>query len=759
MFAAWGRFVFGRKWWVLAVSVLFLGLSIASFQFAGKLSNKFTVRPEAVVASDLITKEIPKTTGGGSGFTLLYVSDTLKTTDPAFEQGMEESLAHLRGDPRVTSITTPYEPTAKNADAMVSKDGHQAIAYIRVRDDFLVARDYYPELRAQVHSSLLKVYGASGLAIGHDFDSILNADLQRAEFVSLPMSLLLLLLVFGTIVAALLPVGVGGLAVVSGVAMTFLLARYTNVSTYAINIVTLIGLGVAIDYSLLIVNRFREELANGATPEVATERTMATAGRAITFSGLTVAIGLGGMLFFRGTFLASMGLAGTFVVATAVLYGLSFLPALLAILGPRVNRFRVLRLTPRRGPGFWHALASWVMKRPLVVLIPSVGFILLAGVPFLSLRMANGDTQALPPRAESRQGNDRLIANFPGQNQNDYAVVVNFADGPPLTSERVGQLYDYVQKLAGLPNVLKVQSPLNADPKLTRADYQALLSGPRTNLPAEARDALSQSVGAHIVVIDVQSNRTAASDGARALLRDLRALPGPTGAQVLVTGSTAFDVDLIKVIVDDFPAAIIFIIVVTYLVLFLLVGSLVLPLKAVITNLLSISASFGAMVWIFQEGHLSGLLQFTPASIDPTLPVLLFCIVFGLSMDYEVMLLTRIQEEYRRSGDNTQAVAEGLERSGRLITGAALIMFVVFMSFGLAEVVLIKAIGIGLAIAVLIDATVVRMLIVPAIMRLLGPLNWWAPHPLARLHERLNLGESSLDSRPVGDTATAMGEI
>ena len=759
MFAAWGRFVHRRKWWVLGASLVFLALSIASFSLAGKLDNKFTVRPEAVVASDLIDKEIPKTAGSGSGFTVLYLSNTLKATDPAFEQAMERSLARIRGDARVTGIVTPYEAAAKRPADMISKDGHQAIARVSVRDEFPVARDYYADLRAQIHSSTLTVYGASGLAIGHDFDTILNADLQRAEIVSLPLSLLLLLLVFGTVVAALLPVGVGGLAVVTGVAATFLLARYTNVSTYAINIVTLIGLGVAIDYSLLIVNRFREELGNGGTVEAAMERTMATAGRAITFSGLTVAIGLGGMLFFRGTFLASMGLAGTFVVATAVLYGLTFLPAVLAILGPRVNRFRVLRFNHRAGPGFWHSLASWVMKRPLVVLFPSVGFILLAGTPFLSLRLANGDVQSLPPRAESRQGNDRLVANFPAQNQNDYAVVVKYADGKPLTSERIGQLYDYVQRLGGREHVLKVQSPLNADPKLTRSDYQSLLSGPRSGLPVEAQAALRQSVGEHIVVIDVQSNRTSSSDEARSLLKDLRALPGPPGAQVLVTGSTAFDVDLIKVIVDDFPAAIIFIVVVTYLVLFLLVGSIVLPLKAVITNLLSITASFGAMVWIFQQGHLSNLLAFTPASIDPTLPVLLFCIVFGLSMDYEVMLLTRIQEEFRRTGDNTQAVAEGLERSGRLITGAALIMVVVFLSFGLAEVVLIKAIGIGLAVAVVIDATIVRMLIVPAIMRLLGSLNWWAPDPLARLHERLNLGESSFESRPVAETGAAMGEV
>jgi len=298
-------------------------------------------------------------------------------------------------------------------------------------------------------------------------------------------------------------------------------------------------------------------------------------------------------------------------------------------------------------------------------------------------------------------------------------------------------------QVSNLPHVQQVEGPVNVDPKLGKAQYQALYSGPRSALPAAMQEALRQSTGAHIAVLSVLSGSPVASDDARNLLRSIRALPAPAGSQLLVTGATAYDVDTIQFIVQHTPAAVAFVIIVTYLLLFLLTGSVVLPLKAVVVNLLSISASFGAMVWIFQDGHFSAQLHFLAAPLDPTLPVLLFCIMFGLAMDYEVFLVTRIQEEYRRSGNNREAVAWGLERSGRLVTGAAAIMLAVFLAFALAQIIIIKAIGLGLAIAVLIDATLIRALVVPAMMRLLGDLNWWAPQPLVRFQRRLNWEEAS----------------
>ena len=331
--------------------------------------------------------------------------------------------------------------------------------------------------------------------------------------------------------------------------------------------------------------------------------------------------------------------------------------------------------------------------------------------------------------------------SFRAKIDSQFAVVVQYPNGSPLAPERVGALYDLSRRLGALPGILRADSIVNLDPSLDRAAYQRLYT-PGGTLPAAAQDEVTRTVGPHIATLTLYSALPASSDAARAIVRQIRTERTVADGQLFVSGITANDIDTIAQIRADTPAALLFVMLATYLVLFLLLGSVVLPLKAVLMNLLSITASFGALVWVFQDGHLSGVLHFTPASLDPSVPVLLFCIVFGLSMDYEVLLLSRIQEEYLRTGDNTHAVAAGLERSGRLITGAAAIMVGVFAAFGLADVVIIKSIGLGMALAVALDATIVRALIVPATMRLLGDRNWWAPRPLARLYDRLRLGEA-----------------
>jgi len=333
-----------------------------------------------------------------------------------------------------------------------------------------------------------------------------------------------------------------------------------------------------------------------------------------------------------------------------------------------------------------------------------------------------------------------LIKNFPGQDQTTIEAVVYYPNSSPLTSSHIGDIYDLSRHLAGLPNVLRVQSMVDVDPSLSKADYQRIYSGPVQAMPPTLQQALTLGAGSHIAVLGVVTNKQYTSDDARAIVKAVRAASVPDG-QVQATGETAYDLDIVNFIVQRTPIAVGSVIVVTYVVLFLLTGSLVLPLKAVLTNLFSISASFGAMVFIFQQGHLSQQLGFTAQSIDPSIPVILFSIVFGMSMDYEVLLISRIQEEYKRTGDNQAGVAMGLEKSGRLISGAAAIMCAVFLAFGLADVVIIKAIGIGLAIAVAIDATIVRLLIVPSVMRVLGRANWWAPQALALLHSRIGAGE------------------
>jgi len=718
MLEGWGRFVHRRRWAVLGASLAMLALSGVLLAQGGELGNPDTIpSTESGRASQLLTTELPRPTGAptGASFTLVFRSETLAVADPAYRRAVTDALAPLRGDARVTSIRTYYDaPTP----SLLSRDGHGMLAFVQLKDPRSVAEVYFEDLRALVRSDSLTILATGGLPINRDFDVILDRDLQRAEIVSLPVALILMLIVFGTVVGALVPLGVGVLAIVGGLGGVFLLTRFTDVSTYALNIVTLIGLGTSIDYSLFVVARFREELAAGASREDALARSMATAGRAVVFSGLTVAIGLSGLLFFEGTFLASLGLAGAIVVAVAVVYALTFLPALLAILGPRVNAWRLP--FPRRaqtGSGLWHSIATAVMRRPLLVLVPTVAFVLAAGSPFLHIRLANADTTALPPQSESRRGYDMLVRDFPGQEQAAFPIVLYFADGEPLRSGRDAEVFALSRKIAALPDVLRVEAPFDASGNV-------------------AREAVT---GPHIVVMRVITARPASSDEARDLVRAIRALPDPAGGEILVSGQTAFDLDTIDFIATHAVRAVSFIVVLTYLALFLLLGSVVLPLKAVLMNLLSISASFGAMVWVFVEGHFSQLMNFTPQALDPTVPVILFCIVFGLSMDYEVLLLSRIQEEYKRTGDNTHAVAEGLERSGRLITASAAIMVAVFTGFALADVVIIKSIGLGMAVAVALDATLVRALIVPAAMRLLGDLNWWAPGPIARAHRWLVL--------------------
>ncbi len=714
MFARWGRFVYRWRWATLIISVVLLGVSVYGLMSGGSLGtgNSTSGTLEAERANTLINNQLSTGKAGGSTFLLIFSSTDRLVTDPDFRSELENALAPIQHDSRVTNIISPYTLDASTANAFISKDGHKALVQVNIKSEGEQARADYTALRAEVHPSGLTVVGTGNVPINRDFSATLESDLSRAETVTLPLTLLLLLLIFGTVVAAGLPLGIGIVTIAGGLAGTFLLSRFTDVSQYALNIVTLIGLAVAIDYSLFIVTRFRDELATGKSRPDALATTMATAGRAITFSGLAVAVGLSAMLFYQGTFLASLGAAGAIVVAVAVFYGLTFLPALLAILGPNVNRLSIpfVGRRPKSGRGAWHRMATWVMRRPVFVLVPALGFLVLAGTPFLHLRLANASVDQLPPRLESRQGFDTLIKSFPGQDQTVFDVVVDYGSGNPTTTQRVSDQADLSRRIAQIPGVLRVDPP---------------------------------QTGAHIALLSVASNQPASSDGARTILREIRAEPIGNGGHLLVTGDTAFDVDIINYIIDTTPLAVGFVILVTYLVLFLLTGSLVLPLKAVVLNLLSIAASFGALVWIFQDGHLSQQLGFTAQSIDPSVPVILFAIVFGMSMDYEVLLISRIQEEYLRTGDNRHAIAEGLERSGRLITGAAAIMVAVFLAFGLAEVVLIKSIGIGLAIAVALDATIVRVLIVPAVMRLMGHFNWWAPAPLRALYRRAGFARLS----------------
>ncbi|HYY54445.1 MAG TPA: MMPL family transporter, partial [Candidatus Dormibacteraeota bacterium] len=559
MFAAWGHLVYRRRRLVLLLSLVLLAVSAIPLAQGGRLVGQVLLRAsESGRAERLIRDEIaPATTPQPSGTSLLVVfsaRDDRRVADARFRDAMLTALQPLRDDARVQSVRTPYDVPPAQATSLTSRDGTRALASVDLKDELRVAEEYYPELRALVRSDTLDIAFTGTMPINRDFDRTLDADLQRAEYVSLPLALALLLFVFGAVLAALLPLGVGLLAIVGGLGGVYVISRVTDVSQYALNIVTLVGLGVAIDYSLFITSRFREELRHGAAVEDALATALSTAGRAITFSGLTVAIGLAGMLFYQGTFLASLGLAGALVVAIAVLYALTFLPAVLALLGHRVDALR-LPLGGRMRRGLWHAIAMGVMRHPLLVLVPTVAFVLLAGAPFLHLRLANTDVAALPPTAESRRGFDLLVGEFPGQNQSTVTVVAYFPDGRVLSPQHVDDLYDTSRRLAAIPGVLRVFGPLDIDPSFDRGRYQALYAQPRESLPAEVQQLLRFNVGEHIAVLAAATSKTGSSDDAREIVRAIRALPDPQGGELLVTGRTAFELDTIAFVAERTPLA------------------------------------------------------------------------------------------------------------------------------------------------------------------------------------------------------------
>jgi RND superfamily putative drug exporter len=568
-----------------------------------------------------------------------------------------------------------------------------------------------------------------------NLDRVLEHDLIRAELVSLPLALLVLLLVFRTVVAAALPVGVGALAVVGGIAVVLGLSHAMDMAEYTINVCSLIGLGVAIDYSLFTVSRYREELAKGLDYPEALSRALEGAGRVVCFSGLAVGTGLVGLMFFEGSFLWAMGIGGTIVVLLAIVFALTFLPALLAVLGPKIHAWPLPLPPLGPGEGFWNAAASWVMRRPIAVLVPTLTVLAVMGSPFLKLETTSADVRVLGLEVEARQGYEILKRDFPEEGDNRIVMGVEFPTAPALTPERIGALFDLSQRIAAIPHVRKVES-LVSDEGMGKEDYQTVLLDPPDLYKAQVEMGKRMTVGDRVVILyaltDSPHETQTSQDIIRALRKDRAVLDG----RLWVGGQTASDMDETDFVRERTPRAIGFVMAVTFVILFLLLGSVILPIKAILMNFVSVAASFGALVWVFQEGHL-GLAE--PRPVEQVLPVLLFCVLFGLSMDYEVLMLSRIKETYERTGDNTHAVAEGLERTAGLITSAAAIMVVVFAAFALAKVVLIRAVGFGMAVAVTIDATLVRLLLVPATMRLFGKWNWWAPGPLRRLRAALGL--------------------
>lgn len=666
---------------------------------------------------------------------IIFSSSTLTAESPQFLAQASAAVARLSQWPEVEAIV-PYT----QSPSQISKDHHAAYTTVLLKASADAAPKYLPELRKRlVTPANLHMLIGGGPVFYADIQSVSEADLRRAELLAFPFAAIALLLVFRSVIAAALPAIVGGCSVVISLALLFALASSGPVSVFALNITTLFGLGLGVDYSLFMVSRFREEVASGHEVADAIGRTMSTAGRAVIFSGLAVSIGLLGLVLFPLNMLRSVGLGGMITVALSILAAITLLPALLGILGTRVNALPV-RLPRRRArgagatpqAGFWHRLAMGVMRHPVMTFVPVLGFLLLLGIPFLSVRLAAPDASILPASVKSRAAYNLLQQRFDQSSLSPIVIAVE-TPGSPLSQKNLIALDEYVRRIQADPRVAGVTSIVSLDPRLTMTQYQFLYSHPQLIGDPYIKQSLAAFAGTDVTMVQVASKYGMLDQRSEALVQAIRNTPPPAGLRVLVGGGTASVIDYVNTLYTAFPQALLIVALITFIVLAMLFRSLVLPLKAIAMNVLSIVASYGALVFIFQEGHFSTILNFTPLGfVEASSPILMFCALFGLSMDYEVFLLSRIREAYEQTGDNTRSVALGLERSGAIITSAAAIVIVVSMAFATADIVIVKALGVGMALAVLLDATLVRGLLVPATMRLLGTINWWWPWPFNR---------------------------
>jgi RND superfamily putative drug exporter len=719
------EFAINRYRLVLACIGVLLALSLGVLARGGKFSSAAV----DILESSIVQQRLGTDLGypGDSSFLILFDGGELDWDDPRYREELTRVLAPLRADERVRDVLAPDDAPPLVVQRLVSAERHHALAMVTLRDESVDAMAVFPALRASIHSDLLTTGTTGSLAYRRDLDRTVEADVFFGELVSLPLALLVLVSVFRSVFAAALSVGVGALAVLAGVATLTALSHVMEIAIYAINVATLIGLGVAIDYALFLVNRYREEVTAGADTATAVRIAMTTTGHAVLFSGFAVAIGLSGLVFFHGSFLITMGLGGSIVAFYAVAFAFTFLPAMLVALGPRIDAWQVPLPKVFTMDGTWHRIATWVMRRPVPILVAGFAVVATIGLPAVDMRMAASDIQTLPRGVEARDVYERVRELFPDQTRTRILVMLEYPDAPAYTPDRAGEMYEFAERLGALPGVLKVEGAVNTDPALNRYYFEADAETPSEDLPSTAARVRAMSTAGNVALLMVVTDAGPTTEAARDIVRSIRATPTAGEARVLVGGSPAHDVDFGAFIAERTPAAVTFVLGVTLVVLFVMLRSVALPIKAVVMNLLSVAAAFGVLVWVFQEGHFAWLLGFEPRPLEFSLPVVLFCAVFGLSMDYEVLMLSRMREEYIRTGDNTLAVAEGLERTGRLVTSAALIMVTVFAAFSVGRVIMLQAMGVALAVAVALDATLVRVLIVPATMRLFGDVNWWAP--------------------------------
>ena len=688
----------GRR--VVLIAALF-------FVLAGALGAGVADRLDPYGAEDPSTESVIadqrlEDAGYRSTEVVVLISDA-DPTSAAGARRVEEVERRIAGDPGVASVTGFAETRSR---AFVSRDGdstYLAVGLESTDDD--ETQDVAERIAASLEDEPGVSVGGSAVAQAQVNEQV-ESDLRQAELLAFPLLFLLSLLFFRSLVASLLPLLVGGLTIVGTFLMLRVASEMGSISIFALNLVTGLGLGLAIDYSLFMVSRYREEIARSGPGLAAMRRTMQTAGRTILFSSLTVAGALASLLVFPQRFLYSMGIGGALVALIAAAIALVVLPAVLSLLGERVNSLspaflhrRADRDAQPASEGFWYRLSQLVMRFPGRIAAASAALLIALGIPFFSIEFTSVDAQVLPGSTSARQVDDALRADF-----------------PPFHDE---------------PIVLELDGVTNAEAERVAAEAERVEGVDSVNPPRRFEGS--------VYAIEAVSSTAPLSEESQDLVERLRELD----PAVSVTGFTAHFLDLQASLGDHLPQVLAIVVVITFVVLFLMTGSVILPLKQVLMNALGLSATFGILVLIFQDGRFEDLLGYTSqGGLESTQPLLLFAVVFGLSTDYGVFLLARIKEARDGGHDDREAVAVGLERTGRIVTAAAILFAVAIGAFATSEIVFIKELGIGTAIAVLIDATIIRALLVPSLMRLLGKWNWWAPAPLRRLHRRIGLREA-----------------
>lgn len=739
MFTSLGRLATGRTRMVLSLSVVVLALAaFAGGHAFGSLKSAGFVSPNA--PSQIAANKLDDDFSGPPDLIFLVIARSGTVDSPAVAAAGRALTASLAAS-GVAGVTSYWTTGSRSLE---SRDGTEGLVMVSVNGPDKAVSNRVKHLADQFAktSGAVTVRAGGGVVVGNDIGSQITGDLAKAESVAIPLTLLFLVFAFGSVVSALLPVAIGTMSIFTTLAVLWLLSLVTNVSQYALNLTTSMSLGLAIDYSLLMVYRYREELAAGSPPAEAVERAVRRAGRTIVFSAATVAAALAALLLFPVYFLRSFAYAGISVVVLATAGAVVVLPAMLAALGPKVNAWRIpvgrgRQANPTSESTFWRRVAGVVMARPVVTALPILAALVVLAIPFTHVEFGTPDDRVLAPGLPARAVGDALRTQF-ASNASDTTDIVTAA---PLTD---GQAAGYEAEISRLDGVSSVSGPAGVWAGGTQVQLDAAAT-------AELR-RYSSPDGTWISADTPDPLSARAQD----LVKGIRALPVPGGTRSYVGGQAASLVDQKSALAGRLPLAMLLIALTTFVLLWLFTGSVVLPLKALFLNALTLVAVLGVMVWIFQYGHLAGFFDFTPTPTSTTIPLLLFCIAFGLSMDYEVFLLSRIKEAHDADISNTESVVEGLARVGRLVTMAAGLMAITFFSFAISKVSFIQMFALGTGAAVIIDATLVRGVLVPSFMRLLGEWNWWSPAPLRRLHRRI--GVSELADRPVPVRPETVGQ-